>query len=153
MLFKIKSKHCYLYVLFVLVTFNINAQNFGRGQRGVAEPPVTNIASVSLKDVHEEVMKIIPICVTEFKLDDFEKEILKNFLTNKFESENAILLNESIKGADRRKELDRLDKEFYENLLAIFTTDEIESFKIMDFEQLEKDKKKKKKKKRKKSKS
>ena len=144
-----KQIRFYLCLSLVLMTFMGNAQLGTRGsrQRAVAPPPTAS-SYVTVKDVHEEVSKIVPLCVTEFQLDDFEKEIFKNFLTHKIESENAVLLNEDIKGADRRKQLEHIDKEFYAELTAILTNDEIEAYKLMDF-----DRKKKKKKKRKKKKS
>lgn len=142
----------------LLVVTTIGAQNLGqiqRGQRGYTPPPINNSTPfVELKDVNEELNKILPICVTQFSLDDFEKEILKILLTNKFESENTVLEDKKVNRDERRKRFIQIEKDFYSELTAIMNIEEIERFKVLDFDQVEKDekmKKKKKKKKRKKS--
>lgn len=154
---RIKSlKTQILLTAFLVLVTAISAQNMGRvqrGQRGYTPPPVDNTKTyIELKEVHEEVSKMLPVCVNEFSLDDFEKEILKSLLTNKFESENAVLEDKKVNREERRKRFIAIDKDFYTELSVIMTTDEIERFKILDFDQIEKDNKKKKKKKKKKRK-
>ena len=122
-----------------------------RGQRGYVPPPVDNTKTyIELKEVNEEVNKILPICVAEFNLDDFVKEILKILLTNKFESENAVLEDKKVNRDERRKRFIQIDKDFYSELTAIMTAEEMERFKVLDFDQVEKEEKKKKKRKKKK---
>lgn len=137
----------------LLVVTTIGAQNLGqiqRGQRGYTPPPINNSTPfVELKDVNEELNKILPICVTQFSLDDFEKEILKILLTNKFESENTVLEDKKVNRDERRKRFIQIEKDFYSELTAIMNIEEIERFKVLDFDQVEKDEKKKKKKRKK----
>lgn len=143
-----------IFSTFLLLVTSISAQNMGRvqrGQRGYVPPPVDNTKTyIELKEVNEEVNKILPICVTEFNLDDFEKEILKILLTNKFESENAVLEDKKVNRDERRKRFIQIDKDFYSELTAIMTAEEMERFKVLDFDQVEKEEKKKKKRKKKK---
>ncbi|NQX85692.1 MAG: hypothetical protein HRT67_07275 [Flavobacteriaceae bacterium] len=144
-----------LFTIFSLVFAAVNAQNVGsiqRGQRGYTPPPTTSTtAYVELKDVQEEVNRRLPICVSEFNLDDFEKEILKGLLTKKFESENAVLEDKKVNRDERRKRFIQIDKDFSTELALIMSAEEIERFKGLDFSKIEKDDKKKKKRKRRKS--
>ena len=143
--------------VFLLVVTSLSAQNLGhvqRGQRVYTPPPLNNTRTyIELKEVNEEVNKMLPICVSEFNLDDFEKEILKSLLTNKFESENAVLEDKKVNRDERKKRFIQIDKDFYSELSAIMTVDEMERFKVLDFEKVEKEEKKKKKKKKKRKKS
>lgn len=146
-----------IFFVFLLGVTALSAQNLGqvqRGQRGYTPPPINNAKTyIALKNVDEEISKMLPICVSKFGLDDFEKEILKILLINKFESENAVLEDKKVNRDLRRKRFIQIDKDFYSELSAIMTDDEMEEFKVFDFDQVEKEEKKKKKKKKKRKKS
>jgi len=146
-------------IAFISLTFQYsNAQQVNtiqRGQRGYTPPQKNsyNSAHVELIDPHNEVSIILPKCVEEFKLDDFEKEIFKGLLLKKFENQNAILEDEGNSREDRKLKIDKLEKSFYKDLALILTAEEIENYKLMDFTESREEKKQKKKKKRNKRKS
>ncbi len=140
-------------ILLCCIFQTINAQQVDRiqrGQRGYTPPPkVSYGAYIELKDPYEETNIILPKCIEAFNLDDFEKEILKNILIKKFESQNAILNDKKNSREDRQKKILELDKGFYKELSSILSAEEIEKYKIMDFEESKEEKKKKKKNRRK----
>ena len=91
-----KTSKSLIIVLLILIssqfTFAQQAHLPQRGQRGYVPPPKNmHRTNIELKDVQKELELIVPICVSEFALDDFEKEIFKQLLTQKIEKENAIL--------------------------------------------------------------
>ncbi len=149
-------KRTYFLFLGIIIccTFQaINAQQadrIQRGQRGYTPPPKVNYETyLELKDPYEATNIILPKCIEEFKLDAFEKEILKNILIKQFESQNEILSDKKNSREARQKKFLDLDKYFYKELSIILTTEEIEKYKVMDFEESKEEKKKKKKNRRK----
>lgn len=149
-------KRTYFLFLGIIIccTFQaINAQQVDRiqrGQRGYTPPPKVNYETyIELKDPYEATSIILPKCVEAFELDAFEKEILKNILIKQFESQNAILSDKKNSREDRKKKILDFDKFFYKELSSILSEEEIEEFKIMDFEETKEEKKKKKKNRRK----
>lgn len=129
------------------------ANRVQRGQRGYTPPPKADGAAfIELKDANYEVGLMLPKCVEEFKLDAFEKEIVKGILIKKFEDQNKILEDKSNSREDRKQKFLALDKVFYSELSTILTQEEVEHFKIMDFSETREEKKKKKREKRKKGK-
>ena len=145
-------KKIFLMSLFVLVGMSFhhtNAQQANRvlrGQRGYTPPPKADgSAFIELKDPHYEVEIMLPKCVEEFKLDAFEKEIMKVMLFKKIEDQNKILEEEGNSREDRRKKIIALNKNFHSDLASILTKEEIDHFKIMDFSETREEKKKKKK--------
>ena len=71
-------------------------------------------------------------------------------MIDKIESQNAVLEDKKVNRDERRKRFIQIDKDFYSELSAIMTVEEIERFKVLDFDQVEKEEKKKKKRKKKK---
>lgn len=149
-------KRTYFLFLGIIIccTFQaINAQQadrIQRGQRGYTPPPKVNYETyIELKDPYEATSIILPKCVEAFKLDTFEKEILKNILIKQFESQNAILSDKKNSREARKKKILDFDKIFYKELSSILSEEEIEEFKIMDFKETKEEKKKKKKNRRK----
>ena len=121
-----------------------------RGQRGYTPPPKQNYETfIELKDPYEETNIILAKCIKAFDLDAFEKEILKNILIKNFESQNAILNDKKNSREDRKKKILDLDKNFYNELSSILSVEEIEEYKVMDFEETKEEKKQKKKNRRK----
>jgi hypothetical protein len=147
-----------LLLILVLLCFEsqvVNAQyGYGsqqRQQRRFSPAPVQSTQnSIELKNPYEVMSIILPKCVEAFKLDDFEKEIIKGILLKKLESQNVILGDEDSSVDDKKKMLKEIDNIFYKDLALILSTEEIESFKTMDFSETKEDKKQKKKKKKKK---
>ena len=135
----------------------LNAQQLGRAQRGqrgyTPAPRQITEKFIELKDPYEETNRILPKCVEAFKLDAFEQEILKSSLIHKFERLNRILEDKKINREERKKNLISIDKEFYREISTILTQDEVEEFKLIDFEETKEEKKLKKKKKKKKRKN
>ncbi len=120
-----------------------------RGQRGYTPPakPLSD-AYIELKDPYEETSLVLPKCVEAFKLDAFEKEILKGMLIKKYEGLNAILENKDNNREERKTKMQSLDKAFHLELSSILSPNEIESFKSMDFVETKEERKEKKKKKK-----
>ena len=125
-----------------------------RGQRGYIPPPkYSNSAFIDLKEPQEETKIILLKCDEVFNLDAFQKEILKSMLIKKFEDENVILRDKGNTREDRKKKIINRNNVFYNELSSILTLEQINEFKILDFEESKEEKKDKKKKKRKKDKT
>jgi len=155
-------KKRYLILLVLVLTFTTqkiyaqygNPYQQSSQRRGYIPPPRTEIeSSTELMNPYDQVKIVLPKCVETFKLDAFEKEIVKGLLLNKFESQNMIFGNKNSSLEDKKKNLIEIDKRFYRELGLILSTEEIEQFKVMDFKESKEEKKKKKKDKRKKRKT
>jgi len=149
--------------LFIILIGGIHLSNaqqanrIQRGQRGYTPPPRLNTnAFIEVKDVQQELAIILPKCEEIFGLDTFEKEIMKNILTKKFETENAILQDDKNSRDDRREKIITLNNQLFADLQTILTPTQIETFKNLDFteasDQEKRDEKRKRKKKRRKNK-
>ena len=141
--------------VFLICGFNSIAQQvYGvqRGQRGYIPPPKYEASAyINTVDAYEELDKILPKCVEVFTLDDFEKEILKGLLLEKYDNYNKIVENTDSSKQARQESLKQLEIEFVKSLSVILTPDEISVFVDTDFSS--KDERKKKRKKRKKRKN
>ncbi len=149
-----KKTYFLLFGIIIYCAFqSVNAQQIDRiqrGQRGYTPPPkISNRTYIELKDPYKETDIILPKCIEEFKLDAFEKEILKNILIKKFENQNSILSDKKNSREVRQKKILNLEKDFYKELSSILTAEEIEQYKVMDFVESKDEKKKKKRKRRK----
>lgn len=152
-------KKTYLFALIIMGCFTfqtLQAQKANlpqRGQRGyVPQSRFEPNTFIELVDPNEEVSRMLPKCIEEFTLDDFEKEILKSMLISKFESQNTILEDESNTRDSRKKKMFDLNNNFHKELTSILTQEEVDRFKLMDFTESKEEKKKKKKEKRKRKK-
>ncbi len=139
-------------IFFLLLFFNISlfqAQQFygpQRGQRGYIPPPKYDTSTYVVSvDVYDELEKVLPKCISEFKLDDFEAQILKDLLIKKFESYNLIVQNDDISKEKRIDFLKQHEIDFINSLSIILSPDEISKYMDMDFTKKKKKKKKKKK--------
>ncbi len=141
-------------IFFFIFTFSIESfsqqlYNVQRGQRGYIPPPKYEASAyITTLDVYEELNKVLPVCVTAFSLDEFESQILKGMLLNKYESYNAIVSNTDNSKESRQEQLKQLDIDFVKSLTIILTPDEITTYVDMDFSDKKKGKKKRKRKKR-----
>lgn len=135
--------------IFSIESFSQQLYNVQRGQRGYIPPPKYEASAyITTLDVYEELNKVLPICVTTFSLDEFETQILKGMLLNKYESYNSIVSNTDNSKESRQEQLKQLDIDFVKSLTIILTPDEITTYVDMDFSDKKKGKKKRKKKKR-----
>ena len=151
------TRVAFILVFFIAnITFAQQADRIQRGQRGyVPQPKNFNYRTpVSLKDPIKETTKIVTICKEKFQLDDFQSEILKSLTHAKVEQENTILLNKEFDASLRHKALLALEKQYFLDLTetGVFSEEEVEAMKLMDFDNLGKDAKKEKKSKKKKGK-
>jgi hypothetical protein len=140
-----------LFVLIFTLQFNFAQQvdHVQRGQRGYVPPPrYSNVTYIELKDPTEETELILSKCVEAFKLDDFQQEILKSMVFKKIEDENNIFLDKGNTRETRKKKIIDRNNLFFSDLTSILTQEEIDEYKIMDFEETAEDKKEKKKKKK-----
>ncbi|MBT8258492.1 MAG: hypothetical protein KJO49_08475 [Bacteroidia bacterium] len=142
-----------LVLIFSTYSFAQQPSMVQRGQRGYTAPmQFDNTAYIKLTDPVEETQRVLEKCVSAFNLDDFQKEIMKNILTKRFEDHNVILSDEDNTKDLRRKKIEAREKLFVIELETIITRDQVEQFKDMDFSETKEDKKKKKKRKRKRNK-
>ena len=144
-------------ILFILLLYSSNIfaqQLYGvqRGQRGYIPPPKYE-ASVYITTLnsYEELEKVLPKSVEVFSLDDFEKEIFKGLLLEKFENYNKIVENTDSSKQARQEALKQLEIDFVKSLAVILTPDEITTFVDMDFSGKEEKKKRRKEKRKKKN--
>jgi hypothetical protein len=136
-----------LIIIFCLATQFINAQQVDpnrvqRGQRGyVPEPKYKTTTYIGLHDVQNEINIIVPKVVKELKLDDFQKEIFKNLLTQKLEDENSILEDKRNTRETRRKKTLERGKQFIKSLSEIFSKEQVDEFNVMSFSESKDEKK------------
>ena len=143
--------------LFILLFYSSNIfaqQVYGvqRGQRGYIPPPKYEASAyITTLNAYEELEKILPKSVELFSLDDFEKEIFKGLLLEKFENYNRIVENTDSSKQARQEALKQLEIDFVKSLAVILTPDEITTFVDMDFSAKEEKKKRRKEKRKKKN--
>ena len=143
--------------LFILLFYSSNIfaqQVYGvqRGQRGYIPPPKYEASVyITTLNAYEELEKILPKSVEVFSLDDFEKEIFKGLLLEKFENYNRIVENTDSSKQARQESLKQLEIDFVKSLAVILTPDEITTFVDMDFSGKEEKKKTRKEKRKKKN--
>ena len=143
--------------LFILLFYSSNIfaqQVYGvqRGQRGYIPPPKYEASVyITTLNAYEELEKILPKSVEVFSLDDFEKEIFKGLLLEKFENYNRIVENTDSSKQARQEALKQLEIDFVKSLAVILTPDEITAFVDMDFSVKEEKKKRRKEKRKKKN--
>ena len=77
---------------------------------------------------------------------------MKNILTKKFETENAILQDDKNSRDDRREKIIALNNQLFADLQTILTPTQIETFKNLDFTEASDQEKREEKRKRKKKK-
>ena len=146
-----------LVLLLIILSFSssYSQQLYGpqRGQRGYIPPPKFEASAyVTTIDAYDELDKTLPKCIEKFSLDDFEKEILKGLLLEKYDNYNKIVENTDSSKQARQESLKQLEIDFVKSLTIILTTDEISEFVDMDFtKKKEKEKKRKRNRKRKKN--
>ena len=144
-------------ILFILLLYSSNIfaqQVYGvqRGQRGYIPPPKYEASVyITTLNVYEELEKVLPKSVEVFSLDDFEKEIFKGLLLEKFENYNKIVENTDSSKQARQEALKQLEIDFVKSLAVILTPDEITTFVDMDFSGKEEKKKRRKEKRKKKN--
>ena len=144
-------------ILFILLLYSSNIfaqQVYGvqRGQRGYIPPPKYEASVyITTLNAYEELEKVLPKSVEVFSLDDFEKEIFKGLLLEKFENYNKIVENTDSSKQARQEELKQLEIDFVKSLAVILTPDEITTFVDMDFSGKEEKKKRRKEKRKKKN--
>ena len=144
-------------ILFILLLYSSNIfaqQLYGvqRGQRGYIPPPKYEASVyITTLNAYEELEKVLPKSVEVFSLDDFEKEIFKGLLLEKFENYNKIVENTDSSKQARQEELKQLEIDFVKSLAVILTPDEITTFVDIDFSGKEEKKKRRKEKRKKKN--
>ena len=144
-------------ILFILLLYSSNIfaqQVYGvqRGQRGYIPPPKYEASVyITTLNAYEELEKILPKSIEVFSLDDFEKEIFKGLLLEKFENYNRIVENTDSSKQARQESLKQLEIDFVKSLAVILTPDEITTFVDLDFSGKEEKKKRRKEKRKKKN--
>ena len=149
-------KNIKLILLIALTAFAgqvLNAQQadrIQRGMRGYTPPPrLAQGAYIDTKDPQETTDYIIQKCVEELKIDDFQKEIMKNMVYKKIEDENAILQDKGNTREARQKKITDRNNLFLTELAGILTPEQIEQYNVLDFTETKEEKKEKKKRKKK----
>lgn len=144
------DKRLFLYLILVCFssTFLMAQQPtvVQRGQRGYVPPPKYKTSTfIELKDPQKETEIILAKCNESFILDAFQNEIIKSMLIKKFEDENVILSDKANSREDRTKKIILRNNQFFYDLNSIMTPEQIEQYKVMNFEETKDDKKKRKK--------
>jgi len=142
-------KKIFLFLLLISSSNIIAQQVYGiqRGQRGYIPPPKYEASAyISTINPYEELEKVLPKSVETFKLDDFEREIFKGLLLEKYDNYNRIVENTDSSKEVRQDALRQLEINFVKSLSVILTPDEISMFVDMDFSEKEQRKKKRKRK-------
>ena len=142
-------KKIFLFLLLISSSNIIAQQVYGiqRGQRGYIPPPKYEASAyISTINAYEELEKVLPKSVETFKLDDFEREIFKGLLLEKYDNYNRIVENTDSSKEVRQDALRQLEINFVKSLSVILTPDEISMFVDMDFSEKEQRKKKRKRK-------
>ena len=138
-------KKIFLFLLLISSSNIIAQQVYGiqRGQRGYIPPPKYEASAyISTINAYEELEKVLPKSVETFKLDDFEREIFKGLLLEKYDNYNRIVENTDSSKEVRQDALRQLEINFVKSLSVILTPDEISMFVDMDFSEKEQRKKK-----------
>ena len=105
-------KRLILFILLLSFTNSFAQQVYGvqRGQRGYIPPPKFEASVyVTTIDAYDELEKTLPKCIEKFSLDDFEKEILKGLLLEKYENYNRIVENTDSSKQARQENLKQLE--------------------------------------------
>lgn len=127
-----------------------------QGQRGYIPPTTQRTGNYNAgpRDAASIVSERMPTYEEELKLDAFKVEILRTKLLDYYAKREAIRIDYSIKFAERQDAFYKLEEDLLAELGTIFSPEEIEGFKKIQFldEKELKKKKRKKKKKNKKSK-
>ena len=149
-------KRLQLILLVAIMTFSgqlITAQQadrIQRGMRGYTPPPRLQQGTyIDTLDPQEQTEIIIQKCEEELKIDDFQKEIMKNMVFKKIEAENAILLDKGNTREDRKKKITDLNNQFLVELSGILTPDQVQKYNTLEFTETREEKKEKKKRKKK----
>ena len=138
-------KKVFIFLLLISSSNIIAQQVYGiqRGQRGYIPPPKYEASAyISTINAYEELEKVLPKSVETFKLDDFEREIFKGLLLEKYDNYNRIVENTDSSKEVRQDALRQLEINFVKSLSVILTPDEISMFVDMDFSEKEQRKKK-----------
>jgi len=138
-------KKVFIFLLLISSSNIIAQQVYGiqRGQRGYIPPPKYEASAyISTINAYEELEKVLPKSVETFKLDDFEREIFKGLLLEKYDNYNRIVENTDSSKEARQDALRQLEINFVKSLSVILTPDEISMFVDMDFSEKEQRKKK-----------
>ena len=129
-------KNIFLFVLLVFSSNMLAQQLYGpqRGQRGYIPPPKYEASAyISTINAYEELEKVLPKSVETFNLDDFEREIFKGLLLEKYDNYNRIVENTDLSKQARQDALKQLEIDFVKGLVVILNPDEISMFVDMDF--------------------
>ena len=112
-------KNIFLFVLLVFSSNMIAQQVYGvqRGQRGYIPPPKYEASVyVTTINAYEELEKVLPKSVETFNLDDFEREIFKGLLLEKYDNYNRIVENTDSSKQARQEALKQLEIDFVKGL-------------------------------------
>lgn len=149
-------KRLQLILLVAIMTFSgqlihsQQADRIQRGMRGYTPPPRLQQGTyIDTQDPQEQTEIIIQKCEEVLKIDDFQKEIMKNMVYRKIEAENAILTDKGNTREDRKKKITDLNNQFLAELSGILTPDQVQQYNTLDFTETKEEKKEKKKRKKK----
>tara|TARA_R110002020_G_scaffold153811_1_gene333247 strand:- start:451 stop:882 length:432 start_codon:yes stop_codon:yes gene_type:complete len=113
---------------------------YGRQQSQIPSTPPPQPDPVTAEEI---VAERLPDYQAEFNLDNFEIEVLRNYLTDHIKEVQALQTDRTLKPQDAREAYDRLQTKLKENLGAIMTLDEVNKLIAMDFSPRAKRKRKK----------
>ena len=122
-----------------------------QGQRGYIPPSTQRTGNYNAgpRDAAAIVAERMPTYVTNLKLDAFKEEILRTKLIQYYTKRETLRVDVSAKYDEKQDGYYKLEEELYTDLTSIFSTEELEGFKqiqFLDEKELKKKKRKKKKK-------
>jgi len=156
-------KYHRLVIIIILLTLTANtvmAQGLyrnQRGQRGYTPPPKPLEVNAYDKkmDANAIANAQLPTYSEVLKLDDFQKELVKNILIDHFTKREVLRTDFGLSFGDKQDAYTKLDEELHTELATILSPEQVEAFKKVQFiddKKLLKEEKRKKKKKRKRDK-
>lgn len=114
----------------VSAQYGRNSRYNGRQQSQIPTTPPPQPDPVTAEEI---VAERLPDYQAEFNLDNFEIEVLRNYLTDHIKEVQALQTDRTLKPQDAREAYDRLQTKLKENLGAIMTLEEVNKLITMDF--------------------
>ena len=147
-----------LFAILLPMTTQAQLSQIQRGQRGYTQPPVEpRETTMSVENTLENINAKMEIYETEFSLDAFEKEVMKNTLVDFEERRMATMANENMEYKAKLEAVQKSQEQLASDLQVFLTQEEVARFGELHFgaelvdKEIRKKKKERKKKRKKKS--
>lgn len=123
-----------------------NLNDIQRGQRGYTPPPLDREqGGIAIDNTLEDIDQKMDLYQQEFKLDAFEKAVLKNYIVDYETEKMALLQDETVSYDIKQQTILKYNDKLSAKLTTLLNEEQVAKFQELHF--LEKSKKKKKKRK------